>query len=159
MVGPTAASLRDSDERLLLCATAATVRSQIYQSAFRMLGKEVATCALPELAGAIEAGEPEEAIERIVRKDLAGVARDSFDAVILSCTHYPLVKDIFARVLPPGVRIIDPGEVVAARAARNWTSETAGEGTLRFVVSQDSAPFRTLVARLFPDAPYTVEIA
>ena len=36
------------------------------------------------------------------------------DTVILGCTHYPIVKDIIGRHLPPNVRIVSQGEIVAA---------------------------------------------
>jgi glutamate racemase len=157
MVGPTAASLRDSNERLLLCATAATIRSEIYQSAFRMLGKDIQTLALPELAGAIEEGKPEAEIEAIIRKGFASVDTTSFDAVILSCTHYPLVLDVFKRVLPEHIRLINPGEAVAARAARDWKEEK-GNGTLRLLISRDSSRFRELAEELFSEESYTVEV-
>jgi glutamate racemase len=159
MVGPTAASFRDSDARILLCATAATIRSGLYQNAFRMLGQHIQTLPLPELAGAIEAGASEEEIERIVKEGLTALDTGSFDTVVLSCTHYPLVKDVFVRALPGGARIVDPGEIVAERVVREWKDSERGSGSLTFTVSQDSAPFRASVERLFPGTTYTVEVA
>jgi glutamate racemase len=159
MVGPTAASFRGSGARILLCATAATIRAGLYQNAFRMLGRDIQTLALPELAGAIEAGVPEDEVERIVRGGLSTLDAGSFDTVILSCTHYPLVKDVFARALPEHVRIVDPGEIVAERVAREWKESEQGSGSLTFVISQDSAPFRAAAVRLFPEEAYTVEVA
>ena len=35
------------------------------------------------------------------------------DSVILGCTHYPLVTDLFAAALPGGVRIIHQPEATA----------------------------------------------
>lgn len=47
MVGPTVATFKNSSARLLLAATPATIGSEIYQNAFRMIGKEVETIAIP----------------------------------------------------------------------------------------------------------------
>ena len=54
MVGPTVSYFKDGTERILLCATPATVSAGIYQNAFRMLGKEVDAIAIADLAGAID---------------------------------------------------------------------------------------------------------
>ncbi|MCR4333930.1 MAG: aspartate/glutamate racemase family protein, partial [Patescibacteria group bacterium] len=50
MVGPTVHSFKNSSARLLLVATPATIQSEIYQNAFRMIGKDVEVVAIPDLA-------------------------------------------------------------------------------------------------------------
>ena len=37
----------------------------------------------------------------------------SVEAVILGCTHYPLLEPLLRSLLPPDVRLIDPAEGVA----------------------------------------------
>ncbi len=157
MGGPTVAYLRDSPARLLICATPATIHSGIYQNAFQMVGKEVRTLAIPDLAGAIEFGAPEEEIEGIIMKAFESVPRESFDAVVLCCTHYPLVMNVFQRVCGEDTPIIDPAEAVADRVEEQCFPREAGNGTMRFVISKDSQPFRDLVARIFPRVQYTIE--
>jgi glutamate racemase len=39
------------------------------------------------------------------------------DAVLLACTHYPLLKDKIARCLPAGSQLISQGEIVASSLA------------------------------------------
>lgn len=39
------------------------------------------------------------------------------DAVILACTHYPLIADRIRGFLPPGVRLLSQGEIVAKSLA------------------------------------------
>src|SRR3989338_4503180 len=41
MVGPTVSSFKNSSARLLLVATPAPIQSEIYQNAFRMIGKDI----------------------------------------------------------------------------------------------------------------------
>lgn len=158
MVGPTVAWLRDVPERLLVVATEATIRSEIYQNAFRMVGKDVAVCAIPLLAGAIEAGESREELARIIAESLTPEVLENADAVVLACTHYPLALDAFRAVVPPAVPLIDPAEAVARRAKKLWWPREAGNGSLRFLISKDSVQFRSVLARLFPDASYEVEV-
>lgn len=155
MVGPTVASLRDDERRLLVVATPATIASRLYEDGFRALGKEVGSLALPGLAGAIEKGD-EAAAKAIIHASLAGVA-GAYDAVVLACTHYPLVTRLFAEDLP-GIELIDPADAVAARVAEEWSQEEQGNGTTHFLISADSAPFRALVAKLFPESEARIEV-
>lgn len=157
MVGPTVAHFRGSAERILLCATELTIRSQVYQNAFRMLGKEVATLSIPELAGALERGAAAEEQEAIIRDAFASVDRASFDTLVLACTHYPLALPLFERVLP-GVPIYDPADAVAERVKRDWWPREAGDGKLSFLITKDSAPFRALAASMFPEAANRIEV-
>jgi glutamate racemase len=45
------------------------------------------------------------------------------DTVVLGCTHFPLLSDELARVLPDGTRLIDSGAAIARRA--RWLVENA----------------------------------
>jgi glutamate racemase len=158
MVSPTVGYFRHADTPILLCATKATIESGIYQNAFSMLGKEIQTLAIPELAGAIEFGKSEEEIEEIIKVALATVPADSYRVVILACTHYPLVQHVFERVLGPNVMVFDPAEAVAERVEKLWWPQEVGKGTARFMISKDSEPFRRFVAETMGQSAYTVEV-
>lgn len=147
MVGPTVSSFKDSSARLLLTATPATIASEIYQNAFHMIGKNIETVAIPELAAAVEFGDAEEEIGRIIRDAFSGVRVSDFDTIILACTHYPLVAHIFERALS-SVPLFDPAVAVAERVKRQLWSQEAGNGLSRFIISKDSPPFRDRVANL-----------
>ena len=49
--------------------------------------------------------------------------REPPDTVVLGCTHFPLLSDELAQVLPDGTRMIDSGSAIARRA--HWLIETA----------------------------------
>lgn len=158
MVGPTVAAFRGSDARILLCATPATIESAIYQNAFRMLGKDIVTVAIPELAGAIEFGVPESQVQKIIADVFANISLGDFDVLILGCTHYPLVMELFKKVIPASLALFDPALPVAERVEKQFWPQEAGEGTTRFLISQESEHFRAVAAKLFPEARYTVEV-
>ncbi len=158
MVGPTVAHFRESSERVLLCATEATIRSEVYQNAFRMIGKEVHMLALPALAGAIERGVSREEIESIIRSGFEGIDTNAYDTVVLACTHYPLVQDVFKDVLGSSLSVYDPAEAVALRVERQWWPRETGNGEMRFLISEDSPIFRETVARFFPDTAVRIEV-
>ncbi len=156
MVGPTASFFRGSRERILLVATPATVLSGIYQNAFTMIGVSCDALAIDGLAGAIEFGAPDTEIERIIRTALEPRV-SNYDTLILACTHYPLVRNLFERVVGTAVRIVDPAEAVAERAVQRLSQEV-GAGRLSFVITKESPEFRARVAHLFP-GDHSIEIA
>ncbi len=158
MVEPTVNSFKDSDERILLCATPATVSSGIYQSGFRMIGKELSTIAIPELAGAIEFGASEKEIEQIIIHTFMGVPTEAFDTLVLGCTHYPLVTNIFARVLGNSVSIVNPSGSVASRVSEQFLPAENERGMIRFFITKESAQFRARVATLFPESANAIEV-
>lgn len=157
MVGPTVSSFKHSPDRLILAATPATINSEIYQNAFRMIGKDIETIAIPDLAAAIEFGSSEEEIESIILDAFKDVRLEDFDTLILACTHYPLVGGIFKKIIGE-VKIIDPALAVGERARQQLELHETGGGRVHFLVSRDSKQFRDRVAALFPGSNGVVEV-
>lgn len=158
MVGPTVATFRDSGARILVCATPATVASEIYQHAFAMIGKEVTTVAVPEVAGAIEQGEELAVIEQSIAEAFKGIDLHAYDVLILACTHYPLVTEAFRSVVGDELLIVDPAHLVADRVERDFAVHKEGNGTTTFLLSAESTPFRQFVSDFFPGGAYTIEV-
>lgn len=152
MVGPTVSYFKGSKSRICVCATPATIESGIYQDAFRMMDIEVSVAALPSLAGSIEFGGDSDA-----QIQVAFSGPVNFDVLILACTHYPLVIESFRKALP-SVMVFDPAVAVAERARAQFWPQEVGEGTTRFIISQDSHRFRGLVAEHFPAENCTIEV-
>jgi len=76
---------------------------------------------LVELAEAKLHGKPVplEELRRILRPWLR--MAEPPDTVVLGCTHFPLLQDELAQVLPEGTRLIDSGAAIARRTA--WLLE------------------------------------
>lgn len=155
MVGPTVSALRHAEGTIAVAATPATVRSGIYESAFRMLGKEVRTIPIPELAAAIEFGAPDADVEEIVERTLKN--ERGIDILVLGCTHYPLAVRAFHKALP-SAKIFDPAEAVALRAKRRFWPQEVGEGKTLFLVSKESKRFRAIAAGLFGERGWDIEV-
>ncbi|HFC10629.1 MAG TPA: hypothetical protein ENJ75_00310 [Candidatus Kaiserbacteria bacterium] len=158
MVGPTVSYFRNNDESVFVCATPATVRAGLYRNGFNMIGKTFSEVVIPGLASAIEFGATDMEIERIIRNSFKGVSYNSFDTLVLGCTHYPLVTHIFERVFGDSIRIFNPAEAVANRAKERFLKTEKGNGILRFAITKDSELFRTRVAEFFPENVGTVEV-
>ena len=157
MVGPTVSYFRHATHRILVAATPATIASGIYQNAFRMIGKEIATVAIPNLAGAIEFGSSSEDIETIITEALAPY-RGTYNALIIACTHYPLVQAVFEKIAGSEVMVFDPAIAVAERVYKQLWPVEAGDGKTAFILTKENRRFREFVSELFPNEPYTIEV-
>jgi len=157
MVGPTVAYFKHADARIALCATPATIRSGIYQNGFKMAGRDVECIPIKDLAGAIEFGESPERIKEIIEKAIVPY-RGTFDVLILACTHYPLVAQVFEEVVGQEVMVFDPAVAVAERAQKLFWPKEVGNGTTRFLISQDSTIFRARVQSLFNMGEEVIEV-
>lgn len=157
MAGPTVSAFRNSDKRVLLAATPATIKSGLYRLGFTMAGKDLVEVPIPNLAGLIEFGAPENELEEHIRDAFRSTDIKKFDTLVLACTHYPLARHVFQKIFDTHL-IVDPAEFVAERAERDFWPREAGNGKTQFVISKDSQHFRGLVAKLFPNTDYTIEV-
>jgi glutamate racemase len=99
-------------------ATRRTVESGCYPVEIRKRRPDITVVqqACPDLAGSIERGVPRRDLRQLVERyvgELLNSIDTTPDDVILGCTHYPLVADLFAAALPCGVRIIRQPEATA----------------------------------------------
>lgn len=101
-------------------ATERTVATKTYPFEIRKRRPDINVVQqpCPALAGAIEQGASQDKLRALVGEyvtalmlKLNGRAPES---VILGCTHYPLVSDLFAECLPAGIPIIHQPETTAA---------------------------------------------
>ena len=136
-------------KRIGVIATSATAATRAYTKKIqaRVPDARVVEVAAPALVPLVEAGklegpEPRAAVEAVC----AQLPRD-LDAVILACTHYPLLDAHFAAVLGTGVTRIDPAVVHAERAAALAATEgfVAGNGSIACITSGDARRFREAV--------------
>ena len=83
--------------------------------------------------------------------------------LILGCTHYPLLTDVIAKIMGPGVELVDTGaeaawELKRTLKARELLSETR-EGEASFYASDRPDDFGTLASRfLCQDMPAVREV-
>ncbi len=113
---------RQSFRKVGLLATEGVVASEAYLREIEKLDPAIRVYqkACPLLVPIIEAGEQEwEGAEMIVRKYLGELMSEagSIDALLLACTHYPILYGTIRRNLPAGVELLEQGPIVAARLA------------------------------------------
>ncbi len=101
-----------------LLATPATVTFGYYVDMMRELDPslrltQVGCPGLVEKIERTEAGDEETQgiVEECVQELLA--VRSDLDAVVLACTHYPLIEDLFRAAIPKDIPLLTQGNIVA----------------------------------------------
>ena len=121
--GATAARAASASNDVLVIATDATVHSHAYRAACTQRGLRALEKACPLLVPLVEEGWTEHTVtDQVVRIYLdelnAAAAAQGMnpDTLVLGCTHYPLLRPLIERAVPPGMRVIDSAESAADAA-------------------------------------------
>jgi glutamate racemase len=105
-----------SNKRIGVIATDSTIQSQCYQEQIR---EEAENCHVHALACPLFVPLVEEGwVDHPVTREIASVYLDplrqkGIDALILGCTHYPMLKTVISQVMGEDVQLIDSAETVA----------------------------------------------
>ena len=138
VIEPGAAAARAATQTgdVLVIATEATVQSHAYLAACRALGLRTLEKACPLLVPLVEEGWTNhpvtaEVIEIYLNELRAEAAAHGMepDALVLGCTHYPLLRRLFEGAVRPGAKVIDSAESVAQAAVKllKAPAQEAGE--------------------------------
>ncbi len=145
-------------------ATKRTIESKVYQEKLLALSRhlKVAAKATPLLAAAIEEGFGHHPVGKaLLEAYFADQALLDLDALILGCTHYPIVKADIQALLPPRTQLMDAGELIAEEARRTLETQSLTQskenlGQLRCWVSDYTETFAT-IGRVFLGEPVQLE--
>jgi glutamate racemase len=143
--GASAAAASSTSRDVMVIATEATVASHAYAAACRALGLRGVEKACPLLVPLVEEGWIDSPVTaEVVRIYLAELLAESRatgqnpDTLVLGCTHYPLLRGVFEKAVPAGVRVIDSAEATADEAARQFTHVSQSRhGAPAFVAHAD----------------------
>jgi glutamate racemase len=123
--GAEAARVASRTGDVLVIATDATVQSHAYASACRARGLHGIEKACPLLVPLVEEGWTSHPVTaeviRIYLDELNAEAAGKGlnpDALVLGCTHYPLLRPLIEKAVPAGMRVIDSAEAAAEAAVR-----------------------------------------
>jgi glutamate racemase len=162
----TVAASCSEENRIGVIGTKATIESAAYRDKILALAPNLTIfeTPCPLFVPLIEEGITDNAIMDLsVRYYLDGFIRDNrIDALVLGCTHYPLIKENLAR-LYPGLSIINPSaEVITSiedSLARYglFADGTRGPGVGHvFYASDLSENFVNMIDRIFKGSGFTV---
>lgn len=142
-------------KRIGVIATQATVNSGAYTKALqRIPGAQITEVAAPTLVPLVESGlAGTETAQRAVAEVCAQLPTD-MDAVVLACTHYPILDLHFADALGDRVMRIDPAFAqaeCAAQFAQQNGAHAAGLGDTLYRTNGDVEAFRTSIRMIMGD--------
>ncbi len=117
-----AAVIATNNSNIGVIGTRATILSNSYLNMIKNIAIEsevnIILKACPILVPLIEEGMLNHKATRIITEEyLSDMKANNIDTLILGCTHYPLLSQLFNELLP-GVNLIDTGEQSAVVALR-----------------------------------------
>ena len=137
----TLSQIPNEIEKVGLVGTAATINSRAYNQRFN---RPISAVSIPDLAGAIEQLEDRNVVYDMIAAVLPELK--NIDCLILGCTHYPLVKDVFETIFE--VPIFDSVEPILKFITENYKPT---EGVRRIVTSVDSDYLKRQIHILFDE--------
>jgi glutamate racemase len=137
-------------------ATEATVASGAYTRTIQSLRPraEIYTRACPLLVPLVEEGWTDNDVaERTVWYYLESLKQSGIDALLLGCTHYPLLAAMFQRVLGAEVKVVDSATATAAEVRERLRAlklvRRATHGSRSFFVTESPERFVRVGRRFF----------
>ncbi len=144
-------------EKVGIIATRATIRSDKYRQ--KLLSKksniEVHQMATPLLVPMIEEGFYQNNISKeIIHKYLDNAAFKDIEALLLACTHYPLIKDEIQSIVGNEISVLDSTLVAASRlkevlVENNIENNTDQAVKHKFLVSDLTDSFKQTAAHFY----------
>ena len=104
-------------DRVGVLATPATAASGAYGQAFanHRSGVKVVEMGCPEFVPAVERHELDSpSLRESARTYLAPLLEARVEAIVMGCSHYPLLEPLLKDLVPPDVLLIDPAEALVS---------------------------------------------
>lgn len=163
--GARAAVEATQRRKIGVVGTDATVNSGMYTKIIQGMdpGIQVIEKACPLFVPLVEEGFKEHIVtQEIIEYYLESMRKSDIDAMILGCTHYPLLRSKIRAYMGDGIQIVNPAYETAMDlkkllAERGLTNDRAeGKSRYEFYVSDTAEKFRNFANTVMPfDVPET----
>lgn len=149
MPGVEEAIRTTKNKKVGIIGTLATIRSNAYKELICKADESIAVFSTPcpLFVPLAEEGWTENEVARMAAKTyLQPLVQKGEDALVLGCTHYPLLKRCIGETVGDGVRLVDPAKATA-RKVRSFLeqegllNECQKEGQRHFYVSDVTDQF------------------
>ena len=161
IIRPTAEVLGEltTTRHVGILATEGTIKSESYNMEIAKFHPDIQVwgVACPLWAAIVEANEADSpGADYFVKKRIDQLMRldPQIDAIVLGCTHYPLLMNSIVRHVPPSVRIIPQGQYVADSLQNylqrhpNLDRRCTKQGTCQYLTTESEEKFSEC-ARIF----------
>lgn len=164
--GARAAASASSSGKVGVIGTVGTIASGAYPRALHRIRPELTVIdrACPLFVPLVEEGWFERDATRLVAEEyLAPLRAARVDALVLGCTHYPMLKPLLRQVMGDEVRLIDSAdetarELASVLAATGIAADPASIATHRWVATDDAERFARVGSVFMSGSPAPVEI-
>lgn len=141
-----------------LIGTKQTVNSNVYKHKIDALNADIRLTSLATnlLASAIEEFGNHKAIDGLLHEYLSHHTLQEVDALVLACTHYPIIKEKINSFYQNRIEIIDPSDIIAKSVAarlvdNNLLNTQQQTGSKQFYVSDYTESFAANTRLFFND--------
>ena len=155
-----ALKVADRSHRIGVIGTVGTIASGAYQAAANRIDPELELicAACPGFVEFVEQGDVySDEVHVLAERLLKPIVDASADALILGCTHYPLLARTIADVVGPEVVLVSSADETAFEVRSQIAEEPERETRHRFITSGDPNDFRKLGAMFLGPEVDTVE--
>jgi glutamate racemase len=142
-------------KKIGVIGTKRTISSGMYETKLKKKspGTSVISLATPLLVPMIEEGFIFDDISNaIIRAYLSNPSLDGIQALILGCTHYPIIKNQISKIFNFDVEVVDSAKIVSLllkdTLEKNNLLNSRGNSVDQFFVS-DYTPYFGKIARMF----------
>ena len=164
--GARAAAAATTTGRVGVIGTAGTISSGAYSRALlrERADLRVIEQACPLFVPLVEEGWFEHPATQLVAEEYLGSMRDAgVDALVLGCTHYPMLAPLLGRIMGPSVRLIDSARETARELARvigaaGLEAPPDASPVQRWIATDDAARFARVGSLFMGNAPAPVEV-
>lgn len=144
--------------KIALLGTRRTISSKIYQSLLtsNIPEAEITSISCPLFVPIVEEGYADHPIaDTIVEEYLRPLQGKTIEALLLGCTHYPLLQKLIQKQMSSSTVLIDPAIECAKQALsilqeKNLLNEETTPPRYTFYVSDDPEKFRHFGKHFFP---------
>jgi glutamate racemase len=155
-------ALATGARRIGVIGTEGTVRSQAYQSQLVEHGRDVAVeaAACPLFVPLAEEGWGDHPVtDQVAETYLRPLLDWGAQALILGCTHYPLLVPSLRRVVGQGVELVDSAESVAKTVTSDHSDLlVGGGGGIHIQLTDASDRFLRITTMVLGHAPESLEV-
>jgi glutamate racemase len=155
---------RTDYQRVAVLGTERTIQSGVYDQLIRSQNPnlEVVSIACPLLVPRIESGLSDHPdTESLLRNYLQPILVHPVDAVLLACTHYPLIGGLIQKVLGNNVILLDSSEYTSFEVKEFLTAKNllnhSHQPNYQFCVTGPAELFVRQVSLLLNNIPFVIE--
>ena len=145
------------DKTILIIGTRATISSNIYQTLLKNSGyKNIISIATPLFVPFVEEGIFDgPLIEDSFDLYFRDIDRSKIDAVVLGCTHFPLISDALSRYFY-NAKLIHSGDAIVELLKRKYDLSAKEETKVKFFVSDNPENLKNIANRWLNDISFKI---